>query len=67
MSLWERVSGNVTVVDSRHPGLVWSYPDPLPAVGPIKGLLAFSHEEVGITVDGERLERPVTHFSRTLS
>ncbi|MGW3204068.1 DUF427 domain-containing protein [Streptomyces sp. NPDC001135] len=43
------------------PHLVWSYPDPLPAVGPIRGLLAFSNEAVDITVDGERMERPVTH------
>ncbi|MEU2772594.1 DUF427 domain-containing protein, partial [Streptomyces sp. NPDC007162] len=45
------------------PNLVWSYPDPLPAVGPIKDLLAFYNEEVDITVDGELLRRPVTHFS----
>ncbi|MEU6370985.1 DUF427 domain-containing protein [Streptomyces sp. NPDC046931] len=44
------------------PNIVWSYPEPLPAVGGIKGLLAFYNEEVDITVDGERLERPVTHF-----
>ncbi|MEU1271891.1 DUF427 domain-containing protein [Streptomyces sp. NPDC005799] len=43
--------------------LVWSYPDPLPAVGTIQGLLAFFNEAVDITVDGERLERPVTPFS----
>lgn len=47
------------------PNLVWSYPDPLPAVAPVKDLLAFYNEEVDITVDGEPLERPVTHFSRT--
>ncbi|TVZ77327.1 nucleotidyltransferase-like protein [Streptomyces sp. BK340] len=49
------------------PNLVWSYPDPLPAVGPVKGLLAFYNEAVDITVDGERVERPITHFSKTLS
>ncbi|CAM5628814.1 hypothetical protein SCANM63S_06236 [Streptomyces canarius] len=37
--------------------IVWSYPDPLPAVGPVKGLLAFYNEAVDITVDGERQER----------
>jgi uncharacterized protein (DUF427 family) len=46
------------------PHIVWSYPEPLPAVGPVKGLLAFYNEEVDITVDGERLERPITPFSR---
>ncbi|MCS0603129.1 DUF427 domain-containing protein [Streptomyces sp. LP11] len=48
-------------------GIVWSYPEPLPAVAAIAGLLAFSNEAVDLTVDGERLGRPVTPFSRTLS
>ncbi|WP_405884810.1 DUF427 domain-containing protein [Streptomyces sp. NBC_01384] len=47
------------------PNLLWSYPDPLPAVGAVKGLLAFYNEAVDITVDGERVERPVTPFSKT--
>ncbi|MFF0127697.1 DUF427 domain-containing protein [Streptomyces mirabilis] len=47
--------------------LVWSYPEPLPAVGAVKGLLAFYNEAVDITVDGERLERPVTPFTTTPS
>lgn len=46
--------------------IVWSYPDPLPAVGAVKGLLAFYNEAVDITVDGERLERPVTPFTERL-
>ena len=40
------------------PNLVWSYPEPLPAVGPVQGLLAFFNETVDITVDGERLKPP---------
>ncbi|NGO12162.1 DUF427 domain-containing protein [Streptomyces sp. HC44] len=47
--------------------LVWSYPDPLPAVAAVQGLLAFYNEAVDITVDGDRVERPVTPFTRTLS
>jgi hypothetical protein len=31
------------------------------------GLLAFYNEAVDITVDGERLERPVTPFTTALS
>ncbi|MCH0541714.1 DUF427 domain-containing protein [Streptomyces sp. MUM 203J] len=46
------------------PHLAWSYPDPLPAVEVITGMVAFCNEFVDLTVDGERLERPVTHFSR---
>ncbi|MFI7402231.1 DUF427 domain-containing protein [Streptomyces sp. NPDC049541] len=48
------------------PNVVWSYPDPLPAVGTIKGLLAFYNEVADIVVDGERVERPVTPFSTML-
>ena len=52
--------------DDVPPDIVWSYPDPLPAVGTVKGLLAFYNEVVDITVDGERVERPVTPFSAML-
>ena len=48
------------------PHLVWSYPEPLPAVGAVKGLLAFYNETVDITVDGEPQQRPVTPFSLML-
>lgn len=43
--------------------VAWSYPDPLPAVREIKGLIAFYNEAVDIIVDGERRERPVSPFS----
>jgi uncharacterized protein (DUF427 family) len=46
--------------------ILWSYPDPLPAVAAVRGLLAFYNEAVDITVDGERLERPVTPFTASL-
>ncbi|MFJ6551459.1 DUF427 domain-containing protein [Streptomyces luteogriseus] len=48
------------------PNLVWTYPEPLPAVAVIRGRVAFFNEVVDITVDGERLERPDTPFSRML-
>ncbi|WP_149552109.1 DUF427 domain-containing protein [Streptomyces marokkonensis] len=48
------------------PDIVWSYPDPLPAVAAIKGRLAFFNEVVDLAVDGERLPRPVTPFSADL-
>ncbi|MFB9388434.1 DUF427 domain-containing protein [Streptomyces coeruleoprunus] len=46
------------------PNVAWSYPDPLPAVREISGLVAFYNEFVDLLVDGERLERPVTYFSK---
>ncbi len=48
------------------PNIVWSYPEPLPAVAAIQGRVAFFNEAVDITLDGERLERPDTPFSRML-
>jgi uncharacterized protein (DUF427 family) len=48
------------------PGLsrvAWCYSDPGPSVGAIAGRIAFYTEFVDVTVDGERLPRPVTPFS----
>ncbi|WNI16117.1 DUF427 domain-containing protein [Actinacidiphila sp. ITFR-21] len=48
------------------PDIAWSYPEPLPAVGSVRGLIAFYNEAVDITVDGEPQERPVTGFTAAL-
>ena len=44
--------------------LVWSYPEPLRDAAEVTGRLAFFNERVDIVVDGTRLERPVTPWSR---
>jgi len=56
--------------DGREPGrdgsgtdLIWFYPEPLPEVGRIAGLLCFFNERVDIELDGELQERPKTAFS----
>lgn len=41
----------------------WSYSAPLPAVHTIASRIAFYNEVVDITVDGQRLDRPASHFS----
>lgn len=46
--------------------IVWSYPDPLAAVGAIAGLMAFYNEVVDIEVDGVAQERPHSEFSSAL-
>jgi uncharacterized protein (DUF427 family) len=46
--------------------VLWSYAEPLPAVGAVKGLPAFYNEAVDLTVDGVRVERPVTPFTASL-
>jgi uncharacterized protein (DUF427 family) len=44
--------------------LVWSYPEPLHDAAEVIDRLAFFNERVDILLDGERLERPVTPWSR---
>ena len=51
--------------DDVHPDLAWAYDFPTRQLLPIAGLVAFYNEEVDLSIDGERLERPVTHFSRS--
>ena len=43
---------SVRVGDTVQPDLAWTYHYPLPAVGPIAGLVAFYNEKVDIVVDG---------------
>jgi uncharacterized protein (DUF427 family) len=53
---------SVRVGAKLHPDLAWSYDYPTRQLQPITGLVAFYNEKVDITVAGERLERPRTHF-----
>jgi uncharacterized protein (DUF427 family) len=48
---------------SVYPDLAWEYAFPTRQLLPIAGLVAFYNEKVDITLDGERLERPTSHFS----
>jgi uncharacterized protein (DUF427 family) len=47
-----------------HDDVAWSYPDPVPECPRIAGLVAFFNERTDLVIDGERLERPVTPWSR---
>jgi hypothetical protein len=53
------------VGDAVHPDLAWAYEFPTRQLQPIVGLVAFYNEQVDVSVDGERLPRPMTHFSRS--
>ena len=55
---WSVRSGSVVT-----PDLAWSYDFPTRQLLPIAGLIAFYNEKLDIFLDGEPLERPVTHFS----
>jgi uncharacterized protein (DUF427 family) len=54
---WTAQIGEVT-----HPDLAWAYDFPTRQLLPIAGLISFYNERVDITVDGEPLPRPTTHF-----
>ena len=43
--------------------IAWSYPSPVPENPRIRGMVCFRNERVDLTVDGERLERPITPWS----
>jgi len=57
-SYWSARVGDRLVED-----VAWSYPSPIPENPRIAGLICFRNERVDLTVDGERLERPVTPWS----
>jgi uncharacterized protein (DUF427 family) len=54
---------SVTVGDTTHDDLVWSYPTPLPESTRIAGLVCFYDEKVDVYLDGELRERPTTKFA----
>jgi uncharacterized protein (DUF427 family) len=43
--------------------VAWTYPAPLREAEPVRDHVAFFNERVDIIVDGQRQERPVTHWS----
>jgi uncharacterized protein (DUF427 family) len=51
------------VGDATYQDVAWTYEFPTREVLPIAGLVAFYNEKVDVILDGERLPRPITHFS----
>jgi uncharacterized protein (DUF427 family) len=47
-----------------EPDVAWCYPAPLREAAEVTGRIAFFNERVDIVVDGARLERPTTPWSR---
>jgi len=56
---------SVRVGGTVHKDLAWAYDFPTRQLLPIAGLVAFYNEMVDTYLDGELLDRPQTHFSRT--
>ena len=54
---------SVRAGDEVHADLAWRYDFPTRQLEPIAGLITFYNEKVDIVLDGQRLERPQTHFS----
>jgi uncharacterized protein (DUF427 family) len=44
--------------------IAWSYPEPLREAAEVTHRIAFFNERVDLVVDGTRLERPITPWSR---
>ncbi|MFN2504943.1 MAG: DUF427 domain-containing protein [Acidimicrobiales bacterium] len=55
---------SVRIGGKLYRDLAWSYPDPIPENPRIASLIAFFNERVDLVVDGERLRRPFTPWSR---
>jgi uncharacterized protein (DUF427 family) len=57
--------GQASYLSHAHePDVAWYYPDPLREAAEVTDRIAFFNERVDVDVDGERLERPVTPWSR---
>ena len=52
----------VRVGDATYPDLAWAYDFPTRQLLPIAGLIAFYNEKLDVTLDGQLLPRPTTHF-----
>ena len=57
-----------TIDGTEYEDIVWSYPAPWPECPKIEQAMCFFHERdaVTLTVDGEDVERPDTHWSKTV-
>ena len=53
---------SVHIGDTVHSDLVWSYQFPTRELLAISGLIAFYNEQVDISIDGQPIDRPKTHF-----
>jgi uncharacterized protein (DUF427 family) len=57
-SYWSVVGGGPALAD-----VAWTYREPLADAVPVKDLVAFFTERLDLTLDGERVPRPVTPWS----
>lgn len=55
---------SLRIAEKTYPDIAWSYDFPTRELSPIAGLIAFYNEQVDIVLDGRRLPRPHTLFSK---
>jgi uncharacterized protein (DUF427 family) len=55
---------SVHIGGTAHADLAWTYDFPTRQLLPVAGMIAFYNERIDHVLDGERLERPTTHFFR---
>lgn len=55
---------SVRTASGMQGDLAWTYPHPLPDGSGVRDLVAFFTERLDVVLDGERLDRPVTPWSR---
>ena len=55
---------SVEVGGETHDDIVWSYESPIPEAEGVTGLMSFYNERVDLVVDGKKLDRPETPYSR---
>jgi len=58
-SYWSVATG-----DKIHNNVVWGYPEPIPEIPKIKGLLSFKNEKLDVYLDGELEVKPQTAWSK---
>ncbi len=56
---------DVKVGDRVEEGVVWAYPTPAHDAERVRDYLCFFNERVDLDVEGERVERPVTQWSKS--
>ncbi len=54
---------SLQIGETTYPDVAWVYDFPTREVLPIAGLISFYNERVDTFVDGQKLDRPKTHFS----
>jgi uncharacterized protein (DUF427 family) len=55
-----------TIGDAVYEDVAWSYVTPIPECPKVEQAVCFFNERVDLTVDGERQERPKTHWGETV-